>query len=75
MRLRCRNRQTARDPLLLRIRYVWDVELLLKALPLRRDAPIYLPADAWPSFGNADAVAAVSGVDVIEPWEAQFAPA
>ncbi|BDI31176.1 hypothetical protein CCAX7_32270 [Capsulimonas corticalis] len=48
-------------------------ELLLKILPLRQDAPIYLPADAWPDRRDGDSVVALVGVEIVEDhaveWE------
>ena len=38
--------------------------LTLKFLPLRRDAPIYLPQDAWPDFGGAEEMVNVSGISL-----------
>ena len=50
-------------------RYAPDVylkELLLKVLPLRKGAPIYLPDEAWPDFGAAESAVGLDRVDVIE---------
>jgi hypothetical protein len=41
-------------------------ELLLKILPLRKGAPIYLREDVIPEFGSADSVARVKSVDLVE---------
>lgn len=47
-------------------------ELLLKILPLHRDAPIYLPRAAWPDFGAKTSLAALHGIDVIEEQTIEF---
>lgn len=50
-------------------RYAPDIyrkELLLKVLPLRKDAPIYLPDDAWPEFGAAGCRVEVTGAWIVE---------
>jgi hypothetical protein len=38
--------------------------LTLKILPLRKDAPIYLPKDRWPSFGETGEAIAVRDITV-----------
>jgi hypothetical protein len=56
-------------------RYAPDIyrqELLLKILPLRKDAPIYLPVDAGPDFGQAANALRLGGVEVIEYHEVKF---
>ena len=45
---------------------IYTGELLLKILPLRKDAPIYIQKEAQPNFGNADTALALNGIDVIE---------
>jgi hypothetical protein len=45
---------------------IYTGELLLKILPLRQDAPIYLPDEAKPDFGEASEVLEVSSVGFIE---------
>lgn len=58
-------------------RYAPDIyrkELLLKILPLRRDAPIYLPEDAWPDFGSAESALDLAGVEVIGDYETLLRP-
>jgi hypothetical protein len=52
---------------------IYKKELLLKVLPLRKDAPIYLPAEAWPKFEGGPSTAALQQIDVIENQSAQFA--
>jgi len=42
----------------------------LKVTPLRKAAPIYLPADAWPNFGTSGAVAEVKHLALIPEYEA-----
>ena len=41
-------------------------ELLLKILPLRRDAPIYIQQASQVNFGGGDSVVELSGIDVVE---------
>ncbi len=56
-------------------RYAPDIyagDLLLKILPLRKDAPIHLPEDAIPNFSNGESVAALVSIDVIERQEVRF---
>ena len=51
---------------------IYQGELLLKVLPLRKDAPIYLSRetwaspDPWPDFGGADSLVRLLDVDVVE---------
>jgi hypothetical protein len=45
--------------------------LTLQVLPLRADAPIYLPKDAWPDFGGKPQLAALRGVHVSPVYRAQ----
>jgi hypothetical protein len=45
---------------------VYDGELVVKVLPLRKDAPIALPPDTWPKLDGQPSVAAVTGAEVIE---------
>lgn len=46
---------------------IYRGELLLKVLPLRKDAPIYMAKDAWPSFdANEVSVAKVDAMELIE---------
>ena len=47
-------------------------DLLLKILPLRKDAPIYLAKEAVPDFGSADSVARIKGVELIEMHAGQL---
>ena len=51
---------------------VYKKELLLKVLPLRKDAPIYLPPDAWPKFEDSSSGVALNSIDVIENRTAHF---
>lgn len=50
---------------------VYAGDLRLQILPLRPDAPIYLPRDAWPG-GDADGMAALRTVEVIEEQEVEL---
>jgi hypothetical protein len=45
--------------------------LTLQVLPLRADAPIYLPRAAWPDFGGKAQVAELRGVTVTPVYRAQ----
>jgi hypothetical protein len=54
---------------------IYTDEIILKVLPLRKDAPIYLPAEAWPDFGDGEQLAALSRVDLMEEMEAVLTPA
>jgi hypothetical protein len=47
-----------------------DPELELRILPLRKDAPIYLPAGARPAFPSSGEVAVLKDVQVIPEYEA-----
>ena len=38
--------------------------LTLRFLPLRKDAPIYLPPDRWPDFGTAQEIVQVRSIGV-----------
>jgi len=48
--------------------------LELKILPLRKDAPIYLAAGAWPAFSETGQVARLIRVQVIPQYRAQAQP-
>jgi len=47
--------------------------LELKVWPLRKDAPIYLPARAWPDFERASAVGKVQQIEVSPEYEVDVA--
>jgi hypothetical protein len=47
-------------------------ELLLKILPLRKDAPIYLPKGAWPDFAGGDSKVALDSVELVETIETRI---
>jgi beta-galactosidase len=51
---------------------IYHKELLLKILPLRKNAPIYLGGDAWPAFGEAESLVRLDGVDVLERHHVSF---
>lgn len=51
---------------------IYQKELLLKILPLRKDAPIYLAKEAWPDFGGAPSAVVLSGIKVIEQHEVKL---
>lgn len=48
-------------------------ELLLKILPLRKDAPIYIERNAMPGFNLAESVVSLTSVDVVEMRQVRFA--
>jgi len=48
--------------------------LTVSVLPLRADAPIYLPKEARPDFGGARQMAAVRGVRVIPVYQLRVTP-
>lgn len=57
-------------------RYAPDIfqgELLLKILPLRKDAPIYL--QAWPDFGGATTICSLQKIELWERFEAALTTA
>ena len=43
--------------------------LRLKILPLRKDAPIYLPLERWPNFGAADEIVEVRSIRSVVEYE------
>lgn len=47
-------------------------ELTVAILPLRADAPIYLPADVWPKTADGEPVAALDRVEVVERRTVEF---
>jgi beta-galactosidase len=51
---------------------VYHKELLLKVLPLKKDAPIYVPVEAMPKFDHGDSAVELNGIDVIENRTAQL---
>lgn len=46
--------------------------LTLRVLPLRKDAPIYLPKDAWPDFGTRTQTASLGRVSLVVRYEARM---
>ncbi|OIR03673.1 beta-galactosidase precursor [mine drainage metagenome] len=44
--------------------------LTLRVLPLRKDAPIYFPRDAWPDFGTRTQLASLGRVSLVVRYEA-----
>jgi len=44
-------------------------DLELKIMPLRKDAPIYIPASGWPVFPPSGEVADVSGIHALPEYE------
>jgi hypothetical protein len=51
-----------------------DQPLTVSVLPLRADAPIYLPKEARPDFGGAQQMATVRGVTVIPVYQLRITP-
>lgn len=51
-----------------------DKPLTVSVLPLRADAPIYLPKEARPNFGGAQQMATVRGVTVIPVYQLRVTP-
>lgn len=51
-----------------------DQPLTVAVLPLRADAPIYLPKEARPDFGDAKQMATVRGVTVIPVYQLRVSP-
>jgi beta-galactosidase len=43
---------------------LFQYPLTLRFLPLRKDAPIYLPPDRWPNFGSAQEIIQVRSIGV-----------
>ena len=48
--------------------------IALKILPLRQDAPIYIPKDRLPNFGGKNAVLDVRSIDLEAEYEVVFHP-
>jgi hypothetical protein len=51
-----------------------DKPLTVSVLPLRADAPIYLPKEARPNFGGEQQLATVRGVTVIPVYQLRITP-
>ncbi|HUA37654.1 MAG TPA: beta-galactosidase [Candidatus Sulfopaludibacter sp.] len=47
-------------------------DLRLEILPLRKDAPIYLAAEARPDFGKADSIVKLARVEIVYRYETEF---
>jgi hypothetical protein len=45
--------------------------LSLKVMPLRKDAPIYLPRDAWPHFPPNGEIADVQAIEAVPEYEVE----
>lgn len=54
---------------------VLNGDLRLEILPLRKDAPIYLAAEAKPNFGKAASIARVNKLEIVNPCEFRFVTA
>jgi hypothetical protein len=52
-----------------------DQPLTVSVLPLRADAPIYLPKEARPDFGSEKQLATVRGVSLIPVYQLRVVPA
>jgi beta-galactosidase len=48
---------------------VLEKGLTVKILPLRRDAPIYLPKDRWPAFGASGQAGDIRGITAYPEYE------
>ncbi|HEY6330950.1 MAG TPA: beta-galactosidase, partial [Blastocatellia bacterium] len=48
---------------------LWAHGLQLKILPLRKDAPIYLPKSAWPAFPPGGQLAEVKSITAVPEYE------
>jgi hypothetical protein len=55
-------------------RHAGDGPLTLSVLPLRADAPIYLPKEARPDFGGKPQVAELRGVKVTPVYRLSVRP-
>ncbi|HVT91074.1 MAG TPA: beta-galactosidase [Tepidisphaeraceae bacterium] len=51
---------------------IYQKELLLKVLPLRKDAPIYIAKEAWPDFKDDASTIAVDDAELIETAEVVY---
>jgi hypothetical protein len=51
---------------------IYTKELLVKVLPLQKGAPIALPKDAVPDFGDHDSVGRLDSVEVVEELQSSF---
>jgi hypothetical protein len=51
---------------------ITGVPLELKILPLRKDAPMYLPASAWPDFGSASSLGTVKRIEISPEYEVRL---
>jgi len=51
---------------------IYKKDLLLKILPLRKDAPIYLEKDAYPDFGVQQSIVKLNGIDIMEEHQVQL---
>lgn len=51
---------------------IYQKDLELKILPLRKDAPIYLQDDAQPNFEGEKSICKLLAVNVVEIYEANF---
>lgn len=56
------------------LRHLGTKPLALTVLPLRADAPIYLPAAARPDFGASGQVATLRGVRVVPVYRLTVGP-
>jgi hypothetical protein len=54
---------------------VLEKGITLKILPLRKDAPIYIPKDRLPRFGADGQAVGVSRVDIVREYEVALHPA
>ena len=52
---------------------IYKQELLLKILPLRKNAPVYLQTDAQPNFEEKESICKLLAVNLVELFEARLA--
>jgi beta-galactosidase len=51
---------------------ITSTPLRLRIVPLRKDAPLYLPAKAWPDFGSANAIGLVEKIEISPEYEVRL---
>lgn len=51
---------------------IYQKDLILKILPLRKDAPIYLQDDAKPDFAGKDSICKLISVNLVEIYQTEY---
>ena len=51
---------------------IFNGDLRIAILPLRKDAPIYMADSARPDFGSASSVVALKGVEIVPRYQVQL---